>query len=135
MPAKDFELSIICKQEESSHVIEELKEVGMSFDIVEERGFAPATPDVAINIMITIAEWLPIIIDVCKALWKKQKAFMEFETRHRLARRMLADLEPLYPLKGEDTPEYSRYEFKTSKCKHYWEIDKGEIRHGPLRCK
>jgi hypothetical protein len=135
MSAKDFELTIICSQEESKHVIEELKRVRAHFEMVEERGFAPATPDVAIKILVTIAEWLPIIIDISKALWQRRKAYMEFETRHRLARRMLADLGPLYPLKGEDTPEYSYYEFKTSKCKHYWEMEKGEIRHGPLRCR
>ena len=135
MTGEDFELTIICRQEESTHAIEELKTVNLNFRIVEERGFAPTTPDVAIKILIDIAQWLPIIVSIGMKLWQRHNAYVEMETRHRLARRMLADLEPLHWLKGEDTPEYSYYEFKTSKCKHYWEMSKGEIRHGPLRCR
>jgi len=112
-------------------VINIIKESGAQFEIKEERGFAPSTPDIAIQIILGIA--LPLLTDLIKHLWKKG-AYVDFESRHRLARRMLRDLEPLYWTKGEDRPEYSYYEFKTAKCKHYWELDSGKITHGPLRC-
>jgi len=133
MSEENLELSIICSQEISKTVISLLREFNATFRIEEERGFAPSSPDIAIRVLLKIAEWLPLVAQLVDRLWKK-KAYIDFESRHRLARRMLADLEPLLWTKGEDTPQYSRYEFKTAKCKHYWELDNGEIRHGPLRC-
>jgi len=133
MSEKDFQLAIICNQNESREVINGLKEVGIRFEIMEKRGFAPSSPEVAINILVSLAELLTLIVALMNMLGNK-KAYIDFESRHRLARKMLADLGPLYWTKGEDTPEYSYYEFKTPKCKHYWELDKGKIRHGPLRC-
>lgn len=130
---KNFELTIVCPQEHSKAIIEELHKFKVNFKISEERGFAPTAPDVAINVFVNIAQWLPIITEICIVLWTKRKAYLDFESRHRLARRMLNDLEPLVWIKGEDTPEYSYYEFKTSRCFHCWEMNKGSIRHGPLR--
>jgi hypothetical protein len=130
---KDFELTIICNQEQSRNIIQVIDELGISFKLVEQRAFAPPSPDIAIRILVTFLQLLPVIRELVKKLHEK-KAYIDFETRHQLARKMLADLEPLYWIKGKDAPEYSYYEFKTAKCKHYWELDRGEITHGPLRC-
>jgi len=133
MPEENFELTIICSQEMSKPVIAIIKEFAVPFKIEGEKGFAPSSPDISIQILLNIAEWLPLIAELARNLWKK-KAYIDFDSRQRLARRMLTDLKPLYWVKGEDTPKYSHYEFKTAKCRHYWEFDDGEIRHGPLRC-
>lgn len=131
MPDWNFELTIICSQRTSRSVVDQVREFGVEFEVGEERGFAPPSQDVAIQVLLNISTWLPLIVNLVKALWKK-KAYIDFETRHRLARRMLADLGPLYWTRGEDTPEYSYYEFKTARCNHFWEMDHGEIRHGPV---
>lgn len=133
MSDKDLELTIICNQAKSKEVVQAIKELGVSFDLVEQRAFAPPSPDIAIRILVTLAQLLPLIVSLVKIL-RQKKAHLDFETRRRLARKMLADLEPLYWTKGKDTREYSYYEFKTAKCNHYWELDRGEISHGPLRC-
>lgn len=133
MSAKDFELTIICSQGWSQEVIKTITELGIDFDITGERAFAPSSPDVAIQILVAFVQLAPLIALLVKKLTKK-KAYVEFETRHRLAKKMLSHLKPLYWISGKDTPEYSRYEFKTVKCKHFWELDRGEITHGPLRC-
>ena len=133
MPDHDFELTIICRPGKSREVIQSIEELGLSCELVEERAFAPASPDVAIRIVVALAQLLALLIPLLKKL-REEKAYIEFETRHRLARKMLVDLEPLYWLKGRDSPRYSYYEFKTAKCKHFWELDRGEITHGPLRC-
>jgi len=133
MSGKDFELTIICGQDQTREVIQTIEELGVSFDLVEERAFAPSTQDIAIKILVALTQLLPLIVMLVKKLSEK-KAYVEFETRHRLAKKMLAHLRPLYWIKGKDTPEYSYYEFKTARCKHYWELDRGEITHGPLRC-
>lgn len=133
MSGKDFEFVIICSQDQSREVIQTIEELGVSYDLIEERAFAPSAPDIAINILVALAELLPLIVMLVKKLSEK-KAYVEFDTRHRLAKKMLATLKPLYWIKGKDTPDYSYYEFKTAKCKHYWELDRGEITHGPLRC-
>ena len=133
MSTKDFEFTIICDQAQSREVVQTIKELGISLELVDERAFAPSSPDVAIKILVAIADLIPLIVLLVKKLMEK-KAYVEFETRRRLAKKMLVDLEPLYWLSGRDTREYSRYEFKTAKCKHFWELDRGEITHGPLRC-
>jgi hypothetical protein len=130
MPEKDFPLTIICKQKESTYLTQELKRIGADFKIVKEEAFAPA-PEVAITFLIDFSS--SMITTIAIELWRHKKAYVDFETRHRLARRMLEDLEPLFQVNGKDTPKYSYYEFKTSKCKHYWEMDNGKISHGPLR--
>jgi len=133
MSNKDFELTIICGQDQSQELVKAIKELGVSFDVGEERAFAPSAPDVAIKILVVLAELLPIVVLFVKKIQEK-KAYLDFATRRQLAKEMLAELKPLYWVKGRDTREYSHYEFKTAKCKHYWELDRGEISHGPLGC-
>lgn len=133
MAAKDFEFTIICSQGQSREVLQVVEELGIDFDLVEERAFAPSSTDIAITILMVVVELLPVAVKFIKKI-REKNANIDFETRHRLAKKMLAHLEPLYWIKGKDGADYSYYEFKTAECKHYWELDRGEITHGPLRC-
>jgi hypothetical protein len=129
MQDKDFELIIITDQKNSLSILETVKETNIDFKIGGERGFAPISPDVAIQYLITVASLLPVIYELSKKVWKK-KGYIAFETRHRLAREMLAEFAPLQELKAEDRPDFSYYIFKTKKGERFWEYNKGEIRHG-----
>jgi len=133
MIAKDFEFTIICGQGQSKEVLQVIEELGIDFELVEERAFAPSSTDVAITILVGIVQLLPVVIKFIQKI-RKKNANIDFETRHRLAKKMLAHLEPLYWIKGKDEADHSYYEFKTAECRHYWELDRGEITHGPLRC-
>ena len=133
MSDRDFEFTVICGQGQSQEVLKTIRDLGVDFALVEERAFAPASTDIAIRILVVFAELLPLIVKLVKKI-REKKATIDFETRHRLAKKMLAHLEPLYWIKGKDEAEHSYYVFKTAECKHYWELDRGEIAHGPLRC-
>jgi len=126
-------MTIICDPEKSREIMQTIRELDLPFDLVEERAFAPSSPDMALRIVVAFAQLLPVLVSLLRKLREKDARF-DFETRHRLSRKMLADLEPLYWIKGKDTPEYSYYEYKTRQCKHFWELDRGEITHGPIRC-
>jgi len=54
MSEQNFELTIICSQAKSQEVVEAIKELGISFDLVERRAFAPSSPDVAIKIVVAL---------------------------------------------------------------------------------
>lgn len=131
MSGKDFEVVIIASQRTTKEIIDIIKDSGIDFKLVEERGFAPTSPEIAIQIITTIVQFLPIAVSLIKKIWDK-KGYISFETRHRLARQMLVDIAPLYEIRGEDTKDRSYYEFKTAKCFHFWEFAKGEIRHGSI---
>jgi hypothetical protein len=131
MSQKDFKMIIVIDQKNSTKVLEIAKDFGIDFELQGERGFAPVSPETAVQILINMANALPTIIAFLKKIWAN-KGQIDFETRHRLARRMLADLGPLYEIKAEDKRDYSYYEFKTAKDFHFWELDKGEIKHGTL---
>lgn len=131
MSEESFEVVIITSQKNSAEILKMLKEYGLKFELVEERGFAPVSPETAIQLMIGLASLLPIAGELLKKIWTK-KGYINFETRHRLARKMLADLAPLVEIKAEDKQDYSYYVFKTTKGLHFWELDRGEIKHGSL---
>jgi hypothetical protein len=133
MPDEKFEFTIICNQKQARAVMNAVDKLGIKYELAEERAFDPSSPDVALKIILTVAQLLPIAAALLKTL-KQNNAYAEFETRHKLAKKMLSDLEPLKWIKGEDRENYSYYEFKTARCKHYWKLDGGVIAHGPLRC-
>ena len=131
MTDDSFELIIISDQKESMEILKLLRDSKLSFKLVTERQFAPTSPDVAIQIVTSLLGLLPIAVELFKKIHAKN-GYVEFKTRHELAREMLAELTPLQEMKSEDKKEYSYYLFKTRKGNHYWEYDRGEIKHGPL---
>ena len=133
MQEDKFKIVLICSQKKSLDAIEAIEELKLDYDLLEKRALAPVSPEVVISIVVSLAQLLPIVLKLVKKL-RERDAFLEFETRHELAKKMLQEFEPLIWLKGKDSKDYSYYEFKTSKCRHYWELDRGEISFGGLGC-
>ncbi len=127
-----IEITIIIDQKDSMGILKTLKDSKLSFELITERQFAPTSPEVAIQIITNLPGLLAVAVELFKKIHSKN-GYVDFQTRHKLAREMLAELEPLLEIKSEDKKEYSYYLFRTTKGKHYWEYDRGEIEHGPLQ--
>jgi hypothetical protein len=130
MSEKEFEVNIITKQKDCTDVVELLQESKIDFTIGSSRGFAPSS-DTIIQIVTVLSQLLPIISVLVKKIWSKG-AIIDFKTRRLLANEMLSDLAPFYQTQGEDRADYSYYEFETVKGKYFWELDRGEIKYGPV---
>jgi hypothetical protein len=125
-----FELSVICKPEQSFEIMQILKDANIKFKKKEERALAPELEIIKVVIELTPA-LIPVITRIIKKFYEK-KTLVEFESRYELAKKMLEGMQPLYCESLEDRKDRSYYVFKTTKCRYFWEVDRGEIRFGPL---
>jgi hypothetical protein len=132
MTGTDFEVVVITSQKDSMDILKTIKDSGIEFELIKENKFAPTSPDVAVQIITTFAELKTVASDLFKRIHAKN-GYVDFKTRHRLAREMLAGLSPLQEIEAEDKKDYSYYIFNTAKGLHFWEYDRGEIKHGVLK--
>ncbi len=132
MTGTDFELVVITTQKDSMDILKTVRDSAIEFKLIKENKFAPVPPDVAVQIMISLAGLIPVASDLFKKIHAKN-GYVDFKTRHRLAKEMLAGLSPLLEIESEDKKDYSCYVFKTAKGLHFWEYDRGEVKHGALK--
>jgi hypothetical protein len=132
MSEMDFELSIITTQKNSFEVLKILKDSKLPFDLVSERGFAPSSPEIAIQILTLLGSLLPLVSELFTKIWAKDGG-VKFETRRKLAHSMLQHLAPLLEVEVQDKKDHSYYVFTTAKGLYFWELDRGEITYGPLK--
>jgi len=125
-----IELSFICTPQQSFELIQIFKEAKIKFSKKEERALAPELEIIKLAIEIT-ASSIPIIMLILKKI-QERNMLIEIESRYELAKRMLADMQPIYCESRKDSKDSSYYVFKTAKCRYFWEIDRGEIKLGPL---
>ena len=128
----DFEVIVVTSQKESMNILKVIRDSKIDFELVKERQFAPPSPDVAIQIITSLAGLLPIAADLFKKI-HSNKGYVDFPTRHKLAREMLSEFAPLQEIEADDKIDYSYYIYKTAKGAQFWEYDRGEIKHGVFK--